>query len=341
MIEYTWEILSLYTAPQENKRNNVVKMVNWRYQATEDSYFGDHYGTTELDDPNPNSKTYIKYDDLTEETIINWIKSKLDFDDLVKTVNNKLAENKNPKIIEKSVPWSNPHHLTGEEQYLVVIDDQPNIQNKTWGPLSWDSDRINMGLKERGFASLSVPDNVIVYRKGLIPIDQPLVLSDRVKIYRVDFNPQPTFDQVFEYNEGQTWVTSTGRAVGTYFVFEKPIEKIKEEFKEFVRKRRNNKFFIPAKMTLSGKEISTYTDSQTYLLAKNKAASMSDTDTVIWKLVGSWINANKKDLIQISDFVNSKMQEYYDEEYNFCIEVYKCETIGQLRDFYKEFINKP
>lgn len=337
MIEYTWEILSLHTAPHENGLNNVVKKINWRYQATEDSYFGDYYSTTELNDPNPSSTTYIQYDDLTEETIINWIKSKINFDDLVERVNNNLEENKNPKIVEKNVPWEYPFHLTGEEQYLVVIDDQPNDLKKIWGPLMWDSGRINKGLKERGFESLSVPDNMIIYRKGLIPIDQPLVLSDRVKIYRVDFNPQPTFDQVFEYNEGQTWVTSTGRAVGTYFVFEKTVEKIKEDFKELGRQRRNNKLFTPAKMILTGSEILTYTDAQTYLLAKNKAATMSDTDIISWKLGESWINASKNDLIQISDFINSKMQEYYDEEYNFSIEVDECETVDELRDLYQVF----
>lgn len=335
MIEYTWEILSLYTAPHENGLDNVVKKINWRFQATEDSYYGDVYEVTELS--SPSSDNYIQYDNLTEKTIINWIKLNRNYDELLELVHTRLEENKNPKIVEKNVPWEYPFHLTGEEQYLVVIDDQPNDLNKIWGPLMWDSGRINKGLKERGFEELSVPDNMIVYRKGLIPIDQPLVLSDRVKIYRVDYTPQPTFDEVFEYNEGQTWVTSSGRAVGTYFVFEKTVERIKEDFKEFARQRRNNRLFTPSEITINGKKLLTYTDAQTYLLATNKANSMSDSETVNWKMGENWILATKNDLLNISSFINTKMQEYYDEEHLFVIDVDECETVDELRDLYQVF----
>ena len=333
MFEYTWEILSLYTAPHENGLDNVVKRINWRFQVTEGHNFGDFYSVTELTSPSPDN--YIQYSDLTEETIINWIKLNRNYDEILEIVHRTLEENKNPKIIEKNPPWDYPYNLTGEEEYLVVIDDQPNDLGKIWGPLMWDSGRINRGLKERGITDVTVPDNMMVYRKGLLPIDSPLILNDRAKIYRVDYAPQPTFDEIFEYKQDLSWITDTGRAVGTYFVYDKTVDQIKTDFKEIAKQKRNQKLFTPSEYLHNGKKVLTYTDAQTYLLAKNKADTMSNDETFNWKLGETWILVTKNDLINLSKFINTKIQEYYDEEYSFVVQVENCETVDDLRNLYR------
>ena len=334
MFEYTWEILSLDTAPHENGLDDVVKRINWRFQVTEGYNFGDYYSVTEL--TSPSLDNYIPYDDLTEETIINWITLNRNYEEIVEIVHRILEENKNPKLVEKKMPWDYPFHLTGEEEYLVVIDDQPNDLLKIWGPLMWDSGRINKGLKERGITDVTVPDNMMVYRKRLLPIDSPLILNDRAKIYRVDYAPQPTFDEIFEYKQDLSWVTNTGRAVGTYFVYDKTVDHIKTDFKEFARQKRDQKMFTPSEYLHNEKMVLTYTDAQTYLVAKNKADSMSVSETVNWKMGEDWIVATKNDLINLSEFIVTKMQEYYDEEHSFVVGVDACETVNDLRNLYSQ-----
>jgi len=332
------EILSLYTAPSEDGLENVVKKINWRFQATDGQFYGDSYEVTELSAPSADG--YIAYDDLTEETIVNWIKANRDYDELVALVNERLQANKTPSIVEKNPPWEYPIQVDGNEEYLVVVDDEPNDLDKIWGPLMWNSARINKGLLERGIKDVSVPDDMTVFRKGLFPVDEPLVLSDRVKIYRVEYTARPEFDEKYEYNEGLSWVTDTGRAVGTYFVHDKTIDEIKTLFKEISQNERNRKMFAGSELTLNGETVKTYTDAQTYLLALNTAASMSDSDTVKWKLVDSWIVASKSDLNSIAQFIASKMQEFYDQEYAETQQIESCSTVEELKALYNSVMGE-
>lgn len=337
-IEYNWEILSLYTAPSESGLENVVKKINWRFQATDGQYYGDSYEVTELSVPSADG--YIAYDDLTEETIVGWIKANRDYDDLVSLVNERLQSNKTPSIVEKNPPWEYPIQVDGTEEYLVVVDDQPNDLDKIWGPLLWDSAKINKGLVERGIEDVSVPDDMTVFRKGLFPVDEPLVLSDRVKIYRVGYAAQPEYDEKYQTKSDLSWVTETGRAVGTYFLSDKTIDVVKDSFKEMAQQERNRLMYAGTEMELNGETVSTYTDTATYLLAVNKANDMSDSDTVKWKLVNSWIVASKSDLLAIANFIDSKMQEYYDQEYAYVQQIDACTTMEELQTLYNSVMGE-
>lgn len=327
MLEYTWEILSLYTASHENGMDNVVKKVNWRYQVTDGQYYGDIYQHTEMSSPDPDK--FIVFESLTDETIVNWLKETVDVEELNAQVTERLESNKTPQIVEKIPPWEYPIALTGEEEYLLVVDDQPNNSLKIWGPLRWDSGRMNAGLKERGL-DVTVPDNMTMFRKGLVPVDAPLVLSDRAKIYRVEYTPQPEFDEIFQRKENLSWVTTSGRAVGMYFVFDKTLDEVKETLKEKVKNQRNNKLVTPATMQLNGEGVSVYLDPYTYLITKSRATSIGD-QVVAWKLVDKWIQAGKSDLEAIAEFIENKTQQFIDEEYAVVVQIDQCTTVDQLR----------
>lgn len=332
MLDYTWEILSLYTAPHENGLDNVVKKINWRFQVTDGQYYGDSYEVTELDSPSDDS--YIQYDQLSEETIISWIKANRDYDDLVFLVNQRLEENRNPQIVEKNPPWTYPITVTGKEDYLVVIDDQPNDPYKVWGALKWDSGRINNGLVERGFPELSVPDNMTVYRKGLIPTNQPLVLSDRVKIYKVEYTPQPEFDELTQYKENLSWIIENGKVVGTYFVYNKDLDQVKSDVKEIARQKRNIDILEPSDFVISGNQVKIHTDPQSYLVCLANANNMLDNDTINWKVIDGWVVATKFDLLSMASFIYQKTQQLFNQELSLNLQIDDCSTVEEIRVIY-------
>lgn len=331
MISYNWEILSLHTVPHQNGLNDVVKQINWRFQASDGVYFGDISGYTELIPPSHDS--YIQYQNLTEETIQNWILENVNYDELVQTVNQKLDENKNPSIVEKTPPWHYDGHVPGDTEYLVVIDDQPNNLIKIWGPLHWDSSRINKGLQLRGFEDLRVPENMTMIRKGLLPVDKPLTLTERVKIYRVDYvNKQ--FDELTQQRGELTWSTTTGRVVGTFENRDKSIEEIKTGLKEFLNQKSTYEQHQPVDLILNGNVVKSYIDTQTYLVTTNRMYQMSDTETVNWKLVDRWVVMTKEDLLQLSILIKDKIQSIFDFEFQKVELIESAQTVEELKQIY-------
>ncbi len=86
--EYEWEIISLYTEPSKDGLSNIVKKINWRYQATDGANYGDVYSytnTPEVSDPS----SFTAYESLSEDTFVSWIKAHDDFDDIKAKVDAK------------------------------------------------------------------------------------------------------------------------------------------------------------------------------------------------------------------------------------------------------------
>ena len=332
MDNHTWEILSLYTIPSKDGLTNIVDKINWRFQITEDKYYGDVYGHTKL--PAPTGGSFTAYDDLTEETIINWVKEHEDGDAIIAQATAKLEKNKAPSMVEKNPPWTYPITTDGTEEYMVVIDNLPNDLQKIYGPLRWNSVKINEGLKLRGFDDLSVPDTMIAFRKGLIPSDEPLVLKDNVKIYKVQEQAQPTFDELTQIRENLTYDTSSGICVGTYNIVNKSLDEVKASVNERAKEERIGLSFQTHTMSLNGTDHKVNIEEQSNITTNNRASVMSDSDTVNWKLEDSWIVATKADLMSINNFVMSKRQEIFDGEHTRSQEIDACTTKDELTTIY-------
>jgi len=331
MIEYTWEILSLYTAPQENGLNDVVKKVNWRFQVTDGSYYGDSYEVTELTSPSPDN--YIKYQDLTEETIIEWVKHNRDYDSLVDLVHSRLEENKNPQLVEKNTPWNYSSFLNGSEEFMLVFDDNLTPSNM-FGPFAWNSTLINDKIKQYGIKNISVPDNMIIFRKGLLPLNNPLIVNDSIKVYKVEYETQQSFDDRFQIQNNLQWTVNNGILLGAHSVVNKKIVDIKTKLREIVKENRNKKMLNPVEFMLNGTKIKTYTDVQTYLLTVNKIQLMSDSEIVKWKLVDSWIDADKITLTAVAQQIDQKMQDYFKEEYDINLTIDSIQSLEELKLYY-------
>lgn len=98
-----WQIQALETAPNENGKSDVVKIVHWTVDLFEDGDSVNFYGTVELDPP---KRTFTAFNDLTEEQVIKWIKAKLDLTEIETILMDKMAIKKNPPIEKKTPPWN-------------------------------------------------------------------------------------------------------------------------------------------------------------------------------------------------------------------------------------------
>lgn len=330
MAEYSWQILSLYTAPHENGLDNVVKKINWRYQIKEGSYYADLYLHTELTSPPQDS--FIVYDNLTEETVFSWIESVENIEKLQNDLQEKLELVKSPIVIEKETPWNQESKYTGEEEYLIVFDDQPNDLLKIWGPMKWDSKRANKGLKERGVTNYEFPYDITMYQKGILPIDTPTIVNERVKIYKVEYTNSPELDGIFEYHEGLTWVTDSGKAVGTYFVLQRTVENVKKILNETLSNKSFQKQTSGVDITLQNKLIKVNTTLPSRLNLLQRYQLMNENDVLSCKLNDNdWLNLSKNEIELVLKSVENYISEVYSWEKNISDQIQSSTTLEQLK----------
>lgn len=102
-----WIISSMETKPQEDGLTDVVVVVNWRRSATtivdEKEYYTDVYGAMGCAAPDP--MAFTPYDQLTFEQVCSWLEANLDVAALDASLDQQIANQKNPPIVQLPLPW--------------------------------------------------------------------------------------------------------------------------------------------------------------------------------------------------------------------------------------------
>lgn len=102
---FTWIIPELTTAKSEDGLTDVVKTVHWRYQASNETFTTEIYGTVGLSEPNP--EEFTPFESLTKEKVVSWLESNLDVEEMQNSLNTQLALLADPPIVAKTPPWDN------------------------------------------------------------------------------------------------------------------------------------------------------------------------------------------------------------------------------------------
>ena len=105
--QFTWVINAMDTAPSEDGLTDVVKVVHWTYNASEvdgeTTWLASCYGTMNCN--TPSSTDFTAYPDLTKEQVIGWLEAGLDVDVIKTNLDNQIANQKNPPIVNLPLPW--------------------------------------------------------------------------------------------------------------------------------------------------------------------------------------------------------------------------------------------
>ena len=325
MVQYDWEILSLYTVPSIDGLNNVVKRITWRYQAKDGSYAGDIYHDTYLDSPNP--QTFIQYDNLTKETIIGWIESTEDMTKVEEDALARLNESKNPSIVEKKVPWDYELKYDLKDLYVLVHQDEV-----VYGPVHWHSDIMNKNLEKLGLDP-SLPIDIMARKQGIVPINQPTAINEETKIYKADMQNEQPEESLFTDNGHIIWDFSTGVAVGTYVAIGKPIEEVKENLRNVVANKRNEKELEGTNVTIGEETFKILTGPISRLLLVEKLNVMGDTDTCMWKFMENrWSEVSKDNVLSMLGVVDSYVQNLVNWEHGLVQQIEAANSVDDLKE---------
>jgi hypothetical protein len=104
MNNITYKINRLEIIPSYNQFVNVVKTIHYSAVITDSGYSAELIDTVNLGEPI--SFQFIAYDNLAENTVIDWVKSKVDTQKIENILKQKLAYIKNPTVL-KDPPWNN------------------------------------------------------------------------------------------------------------------------------------------------------------------------------------------------------------------------------------------
>lgn len=110
-ITYTWKLTGMKTRTEGSNQNAVVQTYWTKTGTDEQGHEGSFQGATPFSTNNmPNGQTFIPFEELTEEIILNWIKAVVvgHYEEHVNGVIAKqLADKANP-VVEANFPWAPP-----------------------------------------------------------------------------------------------------------------------------------------------------------------------------------------------------------------------------------------
>ncbi len=109
--EIIWRVEDLECLSQVDSFEKIVHKIIWRVDAV-NGHFNCYVGGVVEVTHNNNSDTYIQYDDLTEEIVVNWVKETLGIDKTKEsedTVTSLIDEDmetaQHPIELKISLPW--------------------------------------------------------------------------------------------------------------------------------------------------------------------------------------------------------------------------------------------
>ena len=106
MINYTWDCKTVDVYPQEGDLENVVYNVHWKLQGedSETAYIGTSIGTKLLS--TSDITNFIPLDELTNDTITNWVKVAMgqeSIDMLKNNIADQISEKENPTSVTMTI----------------------------------------------------------------------------------------------------------------------------------------------------------------------------------------------------------------------------------------------
>lgn len=106
MNTYTWKIELVEYALLLQGQSNVINNIHWSLLGSNDTYNSKIFGTLVL--PYIPNKSFIQYENLTSQDVINWLKDNLGSEriaELEQTINTQIEAKANPKM-GYGLPWN-------------------------------------------------------------------------------------------------------------------------------------------------------------------------------------------------------------------------------------------
>lgn len=103
-IAYNWVFPQFDVIPSEDGLTDVVKIIQWRYNAVDGDYKATNYGSVSLGAPNPTD--FIPYDQITEQWAIDAVSAQINVPEMQARLAKEIEDQKNPPIVPMPPPFA-------------------------------------------------------------------------------------------------------------------------------------------------------------------------------------------------------------------------------------------
>lgn len=107
MATINWKVEQMTSYPTYSGKSDVVFNVGWKAICDDGGHLGYSFGTQIIElDP---SAPFTPYKDLTEDQVIEWVKSSLGEDGVIKVeaeIQEMINLSKNPPVVTYPLPWA-------------------------------------------------------------------------------------------------------------------------------------------------------------------------------------------------------------------------------------------
>jgi hypothetical protein len=106
-ITNTWGVVQMDCYPQYEGQPDIVFNVHWNLQATDGTYGGYTYGSTNI--PLTEGATFTPYEDLTKEQVLGWVHEALGEEQVEAyeaNVEQQIEKQRNPTVVNPPLPWA-------------------------------------------------------------------------------------------------------------------------------------------------------------------------------------------------------------------------------------------
>lgn len=166
----------------------------------------------------------------------------------------------------------------------------------------------------------------------LPPTEQGYIkINDNFELIPIVGDETEICDETYQQLAGPYWRYSEESVVMYHDVLDRPLEDIKNTFKQKTSSERYRKENLGKKITIQEQEVSLSTSRDSRNNFIHAFLLMNESSTLNWKFAEGFLNLSYTDMTSIISSINSYVQEQFDWEFTKFAEIDACVSVDELK----------
>ena len=202
--------------------------------------------------------------------------------------------------------------------FIIVLNSQVKF-----GPENWNKFIFEAILREECNINVNLP----IQNKNFIEV------NNFCKIYPIKSVDMESYNENFDLMEGPIWTFNDTYAEYTYNRIDRPLQEIKNIFKNKITEKRWKREIQGTTVTINNKDFFVSTKREERDIFLKKYLVLNENETTQWKFPEEWVELTKVNLKTINDSINSYVEQQFVWEKIKHNEIDNCQSIDELKAF--------
>lgn len=202
--------------------------------------------------------------------------------------------------------------------FIIVLNNEVKF-----GPENWNKFIFEAILREECNINVNLP----IQNKNFIEV------NNFCKIYPVKSVDMESYNENFDLMEGPIWTFNDTYAEYTYNRIDRPLQEIKNIFKNKITEKRWKREIQGTSVTINNKDFFVSTKREERDIFLKKYLVLNENETTQWKFSEEWTELTKANLKTINDSINSYVEQQFVWEKTKHDEIDNCQSVEEIKTF--------